>query len=54
MPQLLVRHLQKYVKLIGGKTSESIIPANLNCDVCIIDSVAITLLNPTEGKPSIK
>jgi len=46
--------LPSFIKLIGGKTSESIIPANLNCDVCINDSVAITLLNPTEGKPSIK
>ncbi len=43
-----------FIKLIGGKTSESITPANLNCDVCIIDSVAITLLNPKEGKPSIR
>ena len=40
--------------LIGGKLSESIIPANLNCDVCIIDSVAIALLKPTDGNPSIR
>ena len=40
--------------LIGGKLGESIIPANSNCDVCIIDSVAIALLNPTDGKPSTR
>jgi hypothetical protein len=43
-----------FIKLIGGKISESTIPASLNCDACIMDSVAITLLRPTEGKPSIK
>ena len=40
--------------LIGGNILESIIPPNSNCDVCIIDSVAIALLNPTDGKPSIR
>ncbi len=40
--------------LIGGNVSESIIPANSNCDVCTIDSVAIALLKPADGNPSMR
>ncbi len=40
--------------LIGGKASESITPANSNCEVLINDSVAIASVKPTEGNPSMR
>jgi len=38
---------------IGGKLSESIFAASSNCDVLIINSVAIALVSPVDGNPLI-